>query len=716
MKRFLLPLLFCTLLPFHAAADDAFLAGTTNGLYRITGTNSRLIWPAREVRKILNDGSRWIILSLEGLHTSNDLKTFTPISDGLPVKVIKVPDNGSKQFVREIQELKDIELHPTNPAVMVTATKDAVFLTRDGGTSWESLGLSAQTAGVKAVCVLDLPDSTGAMRTVVFMSHPIYGISWKYADTPRGAWTDLNNGLYQVPTIRWPDEVADMVAVLRDGKPQVIVSNTFKPNIFRLDWENKRFETFWTGSTPLDTLDGLSPGTHSLVFTSPSRIRELPLGQSVETAAPREVPDWYPQLAKLPGVLLSARIPAKLSGNRGALSLSELWLLSPNRQQAPHTAEARGKAGNYLPVHQVTTPQGLAKHIETLKKNKLNMLVVDMKDDYGYIRYDAKDPLVRELGTFGRGINLEEFVKTAKDNGIYLVARIVVFKDRGLALHDDGTYAVWDKKENKPWQGYRMVKEQKEVASTTEPQDPSYIRQYYDEHWVDPYSEDVWEYNVALSRELLARGFDEIQFDYIRFPTDGLNLTDAQFRWQDQGMDKESALMSFLSYARSRIEAPISIDIYGANGWYRTGARTGQDVELLARYVDVICPMFYPSHFEQQFLAHEPAVDRPYRIFFHGSYRNAIIARNHIIVRPWVQAFYLNVSYDRTYYNQDYVQRQVFGARDALNQGYTYWNNSGRYEDLRPDIDTSMAYPWEPPAENAGNLIPFFSEDPGAFR
>ena len=139
-------------------------------------------------------------------------------------------------------------------------------------------------------------------------------------------------------------------------------------------------------------------------------------------------------------------------------------------------------------------------------------------------------------------------------------------------------------------------------------------------------------------------------------------------------------------------------------------------MELLARYVDVICPMFYPSHFEQQFLAHEPAVDRPYRIFFHGSYRNAIIARNHIIVRPWVQAFYLNVSYDRTYYNQDYVQRQVFGARDALNQGYTYWNNSGRYEDLRPDIDTSMAYPWEPPAENAGNLIPFFSEDPGAFR
>ena len=66
-------------------------------------------------------------------------------------------------------------------------------------------------------------------------------------------------------------------------------------------------------------------------------------------------------------------------------------------------------------------------------------------------------------------------------------------------------------------------------------------------------------------------------------------------------MDKESALISFLSYARDNIQAPIGIDIYGANGWYRSGTRTGQDAEMLAEYVDVIGPMFYPSHFEQTF-------------------------------------------------------------------------------------------------------------------
>ena len=150
-------------------------------------------------------------------------------------------------------------------------------------------------------------------------------------------------------------------------------------------------------------------------------------------------------------------------------------------------------------------------------------------------------------------------------------------------------------------------------------------------------------------------------------------------------MDKESAIMSFLAYAREKIHAPISIDIYGANGWYRTGARTGQEVEVLADYVDVICPMFYPSHFRQSFLAQKPAEERPYRIYQQGSYRNKIIAHNKVIIRPWTQAFYIPVSYDKKYYNEDYVQRQIIGIKDSIDEGYAYWNNSGRYADIRPD-------------------------------
>jgi hypothetical protein len=198
------------------------------------------------------------------------------------------------------------------------------------------------------------------------------------------------------------------------------------------------------------------------------------------------------------------------------------------------------------------------------------------------------------------------------------------------------------------------------------------------------------EVYVEIAKEIVERGFDEVQFDYIRFPTDGDNLADASYCYKGEGMDMESALMSFLSYARESVSAPISADIYGANGWYRTGVRTGQDVELLSRYVDVVCPMFYPSHFEQDFLAAKPAEERPYRIYYFGTLRNVYIGRFRLVVRPYVQAFKMNVRYDRQYYGLDYVRREIDGVRTAADMGMTFWNSGGRYDDV-PDMRTQAA-------------------------
>jgi hypothetical protein len=100
--------------------------------------------------------------------------------------------------------------------------------------------------------------------------------------------------------------------------------------------------------------------------------------------------------------------------------------------------------------------------------------------------------------------------------------------------------------------------------------------------------------------------------------------------------------------------------------------------------------MFYPSHFEQNFLDYEPYAERPYRIYFYGSYRNTVIGRNEIIVRPWVQAFKLGVRYDNKYYGKDYVQQQIFGIRDSINTGYMYWNNIGNYEMIQEDIGNKL--------------------------
>jgi hypothetical protein len=718
----------CAAIPLFS--QETLFAGTDQGLWKIDRSAQTKIWDKAEVRKIIRAGDSWYLLTGAGIWAGSTPESLSGRNAGLPVKVIKNLENGQKTFTREIQELKDLEVHPTNPQILVTATKDAVYLTRDGGVSWKNIGISAATAGVKAVSVLDLPDATGQMRLTVFISHPIYGISWRQPDVPKTTWADLDNGLEQVPTIKWPDEVADLSAVARNGSVELYASQTFMPRIYRLDWANRTFTRVWTGPDFVDTIEGLAVSAKAALFTGPGSLREVPLPAAAAPVVTLSSPvtDWNITLDSVPGNLLSAWIPAARSGGRGDIALSELWLLHPEKQSGEYAAKARGKKGNYIPVHQVVTDSGFDAHLRTIKNNGLDMLVVDMKDDIGTLRYDAKDPLVLSKGRIGKGIQLEPFVKKAKENGVYLVARIVVFKDKSLASWGGGKYAVWDKSEQKPWQGYEYTVKKVEAvagdnaaaagsvtagqgslppipvpAPTTET-----VKKLYDEFWVDPYSEEVWEYNVAIAKELIARGFDEIQFDYIRFPTDGANLGNAAFRWQDPGMDKESALMSFLSYARREIKAPISIDIYGANGWYRTGARTGQDVELLSRYVDAICPMFYPSHFEQTFLAQKPAEERPYRVFYYGSYRNAVIAHGRSVIRPWAQAFYLNVSYDRAYYNADYVQKQVFGVRDSIDQGYTYWNNSGRYGDLRPDTGLAVPYPWSSPEAGENRIKPAF--------
>jgi hypothetical protein len=322
------------------------------------------------------------------------------------------------------------------------------------------------------------------------------------------------------------------------------------------------------------------------------------------------------------------------------------------------------------------------------------MIVIDMKDDYGRLRFTARNPAITAKGRVFRPVDIEVFLQNMKARGIYCIARVVVFKDPEVAKKENGRFAVWDSKNSRQWLGYRDARRKKSEISSEErrnelmrffPADnPDYeiVRTFYDEQWVDPYSEEVWEYNAAVAAELHERGFDEIQFDYIRFPTDGVNIGDARYRWQDQGMDMESAILSFLRHVRRRVKAPISIDIYGANGWYRTGARTGQEVELLAPWVDIISPMYYPSHFEQYFLAQEPPELRPWRIYFQGTLRTSRIGRGQIIVRPWVQAFSINVSYDRKYYNANYVRYEREGVRTAGDGGLMYWNNSGRYEDI----------------------------------
>lgn len=681
------------------------LAGTNEGLFTVSSAG-RLspLWTGGSVKKILlpqTSGDPWTILGSEGVLISNDLENWELRNQGLPIKTIKVFENGKKSFLQIVQDLKDLKINPADPQIMVTATKDRVYLSRNRGQSWTGLRLlQYRTNGIKTAASAFMPNSSsgaaGGSDLTVFLSHSVYGIHYIQPDKPNAQWIELVDGLEKLETTDNPDEVADIAVVLApvaDGTatPEIFVSQTFRRRIYRLDWNKKAFNLVWSDDSPFGTVDSLSVGEDSLYFLHEGMIASI----NFSNLSMQKQPEIVSSIRKIKTQTKTNTV-VQLDKN---IALHELWLLDEHEQgqSAPQVAHITAdKEGLYMQPNHAMDKNRLNSYYNTMQRAGLNMVVIDMKDDYGRLRFTPNNPAISAKGRVFRPLDIDVLLRDMKERGIFTVARIVVFKDQELASKEGGKYAVWDSRNSKPWVGYEDRRRKKTEITDADrndrlnqilpADDPEYeiVRRFYDEYWVDPYSEEVWEYVALISEELHERGFDEIQFDYIRFPTDGQNLGNARYRWQDSGMDMESAILSFLSHVRKRISAPISIDIYGSNGWYRTGARTGQEVELFAPWVDVICPMYYPSHFEQYFLAQHPPELRPWRIYYYGTLRTSRITRGQVVVRPWTQAFYLNVSYDRLYYDTDYVLRQIEGVREAGNGGFTHWNNSGRYDDL-PD-------------------------------
>jgi len=642
----------------------AVIAGTDEGLVSIDSTGKMTtLWSGGSVKKILRVAENtWAILGSEGILISADLQKWEPRNQGLPVKMIKIFQDGNKTFLPMVQEIKDLEINPSDPQIMVCATKDQVYLSRNQGQSWTNLGApSYRTNGIKAVASAYMPRGDSGGDLTVFLSHSTYGVFYIQPDRAGAQWIELSKGLEKLETTGNADEVSDITVVLAQplGEtnylPVMYAAQTFRRRIYRLDWEAKAFNLVWSDDSPFGTVDSLYAGKNGLYFLYEGMAALIDFAGLTLRDQP-EIVDIIRKAAAY------TALHCMVIPDDEPIILSELWLLDDSQNNDKNNAA--NKEGIYLPVNHAADSRSLKPYLDLIEKSGLNMIVIDMKDDYGRLRFTPQNPAISAKGRVFRPLDIDALLRNFRERGIYTVARVVVFKDPELARKENGRFAVWDVKNGKPWEGYDSE------------------GNLYDERWVDPYSQDVWEYVAQTAEELHERGFDEIQFDYIRFPTDGVNLDNARFRWQENGMDRESAILSFLRHIRARVKAPISIDIYGANGWYRTGARTGQEVELLAPWVDVICPMYYPSHFEQHFLAQNPPELRPWRIYFQGTLRTARIGRGQVIIRPYVQAFFLNVSYDRKYYNPDYVRRQIEGVRAAGSGGFIYWNNSGRYEDI----------------------------------
>jgi hypothetical protein len=292
------------------------------------------------------------------------------------------------------------------------------------------------------------------------------------------------------------------------------------------------------------------------------------------------------------------------------------------------------------------------KLIRTLKLSGHNALVVDIKDDWGKIHIPMPKKLLKGIQNPRKNLWIKKRLKSLHDNNIYVIARLVIFKDKQLYNAFNHKYAIWNKHTNSPWKGNEK------------------------EYWVDPFAPFVRNYNIKVAQETAKLGFDEIQFDYIRFPSDGPTHK-CFFRYKEnKDTYKSEILADFLQQASNSIDVPISVDIYGFNGCYKFGNTIGQDIDVYARFADAVCPMVYPSHFGSRYMNRGPRSQRPYNIVYSSGIRSLYLSNYQAIIRPYIQAF----NYISPTWGTDYIRFQIDAVNKSNCSGYTFWNAAGEYK------------------------------------
>ena len=296
--------------------------------------------------------------------------------------------------------------------------------------------------------------------------------------------------------------------------------------------------------------------------------------------------------------------------------------------------------------------------LELAARTELNAVVIDVKGDRGWIVYRTEVPQALAIGAQGPG-TLKDFdglMADLKARGIYTIGRIVTFKDNILA-NSRPDLAIIDTRTGKPWIDNEKLA------------------------WVDPFREEVWKYNVAIAREAASKGFDEIQFDYVRFPTDG-KLGAAKYSAPNNKETRLPAIAGFLGLARREL-GPLGVyvaaDVFGYTAFNENDTDIGQRIEELAPHLDYFCPMVYPSGYHMGIPGFRNPVQHPYEVV-HESVRliQKRAANTRVRVRPWLQDF-KDYAFDKRIFGVTEIRAQIKGADDAGAVGWMLWNPRNDY-------------------------------------
>jgi hypothetical protein len=365
---------------------------------------------------------------------------------------------------------------------------------------------------------------------------------------------------------------------------------------------------------------------------------------------------------------------------------STTQLAQENTEQSPEqqnpTAEPEKKEVEKVKaraVYLTGISAGISKKtdqiIQLSKTTELNAVVIDIKED-GKVNYESQIPEVRSIGAFIKYYKPEEVIKKLHENNIYVIGRVVVFKDSYLATKR-ADLAI--KQPNG-----QLWKENKHTP------------------WTNPYNQDVWKYNIDIAKEAIDKGFDEIQFDYVRFPT----ARKADIDYGANPPSKVDTISGFLSYAKKELNegrgVPISADVFGIIFESQVdGESIGQLTERVGIDLDYISPMIYPSHYANnskgvmgngvgqsingvKFTAPDlKPYDVVYQSLLKGKGKTTNVPGYKATMRPYLQAFtatYLPKGYYQTY-GPEQIRQQMKAVYDAGYEEWILWDPRNNYQE-----------------------------------
>jgi hypothetical protein len=286
----------------------------------------------------------------------------------------------------------------------------------------------------------------------------------------------------------------------------------------------------------------------------------------------------------------------------------------------------------------------------------LDLAVLHAKDPLGRLFWETENPIACGMGAASGRTPIPSALAFLKERKIWAAAKVDVFQDSLLVRNFPGM-GVMDSETGELWADHKGL------------------------HWANPYDRRVWEYIVDLCLELLDLGVDEIQFDYVRFPSDG-NMSTLDYPIVLEDTSPAECIGEFLAYARSRLKpvgAIISVDLFGMTAWKTGDFGVGQVLERISPHVDVICPMLYPSHFPRNFLDLENPGEYPYKVM--SASLEEMRGRTDKEIRPWIQGFW---------YSPEEIEAQFRGVADKGIRSWTVWHPSGRYAETFQALEMSL--------------------------